>query len=243
MNGELLGRTMTTHIIALGGSLLRPEEAEKRVQWFGQLRQMAVLLEGNDRKLGFVIGGGLPAREAIELAKTNVTDSYRLDTVGIAATRLNATIIQQTLIDIGCNVSPIIPKTTDEAAELFDSHNIVVMGGTSPGHTTDAVAVALARDSGASYCVIATNVSHVYDSDPRKNPDAKAIEEMTHSELLQITGEGPLQPGESAAVDPIAVKWAISSGIRIAVLDGRDIENLENAIEGKEFSGTLVKSE
>ena len=66
MNGELLGRTMTTHIIALGGSLLRPEEAEKRVQWFGQLRQMAVLLEGNDRKLGFVIGGGLPAREAIE---------------------------------------------------------------------------------------------------------------------------------------------------------------------------------
>ena len=30
MNGELLGRTMTTHIIALGGSLLRPEEAEKK---------------------------------------------------------------------------------------------------------------------------------------------------------------------------------------------------------------------
>ena len=66
---------------------------------------------------------------------------------------------------------------------------------------------------------------------------------MTYSDLLQITGEEPLQPGESAAVDPIAVKWAISSGIRIAVLDGRDIENLENAIEGKEFSGTLVKGE
>ena len=69
MNGELLGRTMTTHIIALGGSLLRPEEAEKRVQWFGQLRQMAVLLEGNDRKLGFVIGGGLPARELLNWQK------------------------------------------------------------------------------------------------------------------------------------------------------------------------------
>ncbi len=243
MNGELLASVMTTHIIALGGSLLRPEEAEKRVQWFGQLRQMSVLMEGNDRKLGFVIGGGLPAREGIEIAKTNLSDSYKLDMVGIAATRLNATIIQQMLLDIGCNVSMTIPTTTDEAAGMFESNNIVVMGGTTPGHTTDAVAVALARDSGASYCVIATNVSHVYDSDPKKNPSAQPIEELTHDELLKITGDEPLKPGQSAAVDPVAVRWASESGIRIAVLDGRDIQNLEDAIEGKEFSGTLVKSE
>ena len=47
---------MPTHIIALGGSLLRPEEAEKRASWFGQLRQMAVYFEGNGRKLGIVVG-------------------------------------------------------------------------------------------------------------------------------------------------------------------------------------------
>ena len=57
------------HIVALGGSLLRPEESEKRREWFGQLRQLAVHLEGNERKIGIVIGGGLPAREAIDLAK------------------------------------------------------------------------------------------------------------------------------------------------------------------------------
>ena len=243
MNGELLAWLMTTHIIALGGSLLRPEEADKRVQWFGQLRQMAVLMEGNDRKLGIVVGGGLPAREAINLAKVNISASHRLDNIGIAATRLNATIIQQMLMEIGCNVSPIIPHNTDEAAELFDSHSIVVMGGTTPGHTTDAVAVAFARDSGAAYCVIATNVSHVYDSDPKQNPDAKPIDELTHSDLMKITGEGPLEPGQSAAVDPVATKWAMSSGIRLAVVDGRDLANLEDAIEGRPFSGTLIKSE
>ena len=51
---------MPTQIVALGGSLLRPEEADERTMWFGQLRQMAVHFEGNGRKLGIVVGGGLP---------------------------------------------------------------------------------------------------------------------------------------------------------------------------------------
>ena len=54
---------MPTQIVALGGSLLRPEEAEQRSIWFGQLRQMVVHFEGNARKLGIVVGGG--AEEAV----------------------------------------------------------------------------------------------------------------------------------------------------------------------------------
>ena len=233
--------TMPTQIVALGGSLLRPEEADERTMWFGQLRQMAVHFEGNGRKLGIVVGGGLPAREGITLARESFSDPYRLDTVGIAATRLNATILQQTLQDIGCNVAPVIPTSTNEAAELLESHNIIVMGGTTPGHTTDAVSVALARDCGASHCVIATNVSHVHDSDPRENPEAKPIEELTLAELAQITGTEPLGPGGSAAVDPVAVKWAMEASIKLAVLDGRNLSRVEDALEGRPFVGTLVK--
>jgi uridylate kinase len=234
---------MTTHIIALGGSLLRPEEAEQRSQWFGQLRQLAVHLEGNGRRLGIVVGGGLPAREAITLARQSFSDPYRLDTVGIAATRINAAILQQSLLDTGCNVCPIIPNSTEEAADLLTEHNFVIMGGTTPGHTTDAVAVALARDCGAPHCVIATNVTHVHDSDPRLNSNAKPIEEMTLAELARITGTEPLGPGESAAVDPVAVKWAIEANVRLAVLDGRDLSLLEDAIEGRPFVGTLIRTE
>ena len=233
--------SMPTQIVALGGSLLRPEEAEMRSIWLGQLKQMVVHLEGNGRKLGIVVGGGLPAREAINLAKETFSDPYRLDTVGIAATRLNATILQQTLLDIGCNVSPTIPFSTDEASKLLESHNIVIMGGTTPGHTTDAVAVSLARDCGAPHCIIATNVSHIHDSDPRTNPEALPIEELTISELAEITGTEALGPGESAAVDPIAVKWAMDASIKLAVLDGRDLQRIEDALEGRPFIGTLVK--
>jgi uridylate kinase len=231
------------HIVALGGSLLRPEESEKRREWFGQLRQLAVHLEGNERKIGIVIGGGLPAREAIDLAKNCISSSEKLDRVGIAATRLNATVIQQILLDIGCNVAPEIPHTTSQSAELLEQYNFVVMGGTTPGHTTDAVAVALARDAGARTCIIATNVSHVYDKDPRQFDDAQSLTNLTIDQLAEITGIGePLAPGASAVIDPIAVGWAKDACIDLAVLDGRQISILEQALDGQPFDGTLINS-
>ena len=229
-------------VIALGGSLLRPEESENRKIWFGKLRQLVVHIEGNSRKLGIVVGGGLPAREGIDLAKNLVSDPDRLDEVGIAATRLNATIIQQTLLDIGCNVAPEIPHSTEAASQYFSDYNIVVMGGTKPGHTTDAVAVSLARDCNSSDCIIATNVSHIYDRDPRNHPEAKPFFEMTISQLVEICGTERLQPGQSAVVDPIAVSIAAKNSINIAVLDGREIDLIEHALDGKEFEGTLVRS-
>tara|TARA_B100000459_G_C8578723_1_gene202199 strand:- start:508 stop:1218 length:711 start_codon:yes stop_codon:yes gene_type:complete len=230
-----------THVVALGGSLLRPEEADKRRQWLGQLRQLIVHLEGNEYRLGIVVGGGLPAREGIELAKNIISDSNKLDEVGIAATRLNATILQQIFMDVGCNVAQSIPTSTEHCAELLNSHSIVVMGGTVPGHTTDTVAIALARDCGARNCIIATNVPYVYDKDPREYEDAKPMFDISFEDLEKITGSEKLIPGQSAVVDPIAVSLAKKSSIDIAVLDGRNISLLESALEGKEFDGTIIR--
>ena len=66
---------------------------------------------------------------------------------------------------------------------------------------------------------------------------------MTLSQLSAITGTEPLGPGESAAVDPVAVNWAIDAAMRLAVLDGRDLSILENALDGKPFTGTLIRTE
>ena len=229
-------------VVALGGSLLRPEESESRKMWFGKLRQLAVHIEGNSRKLGIVVGGGLPAREGIDLAKVLLSDADRLDEIGIAATRINATIIQQILLDIGCNVAPKISHSTEEAAGYLDDYNIVVMGGTKPGHTTDAVAVSLARDCHADSCIIATNVSHVFDKDPRNFSDAAPFYELTIAELVNITGVSRLKPGQSAVVDPVAVDIAAKNSINLAILDGRDIDLIEAALDGNEFQGTIVRS-
>jgi len=231
------------HVVALGGSLLRPEEADARSVWMGRLRQLVVHLEGNERKIAFVVGGGLPAREGIALVEGSVKDRYRLDHIGIAATRLNATVLQQLLLEVGCDVAPVVPHTIEAAKELLDSHHVVFMGGTVPGHTTDTVAVQLAAAVQARHCIVATNVSHVYASDPRTNPDAEAFTEMTLADLAEITGIGePLEPGASAVVDPVAVKVATDAALDLAVLDGRDIGRLDDALEGKLFEGTIIRA-
>lgn len=232
-----------THVVALGGSLLRPEEARQRSQWFGLLRQMVVHLEGNGRRLALVVGGGLPAREGINLVNELIDDRHRLDEIGIAGTRLNATVLQQLLLNIGCDVSPVVPTSVEQARSLMSRHSVVVMGGTVPGHTTDAVAVKLAAAVEARHCIIATNVAHVHSKDPRYHEDAKPFVSMTLEELGAITGVGvPLEPGASAVVDPMAVEAAMGAALDLAVLDGRDIARLEAAIDGQPFEGTLIRA-
>ena len=86
-------------------------------------------------------------------------------------------------------------------------------------------------------------MSHVYTAAPRTNEDAEPFETLTLVELQNITGKEALGPGQSAAVDPIAVNWAIDCGLRIGVLDGRDIRRIEDALEGRPFEGTLVHPE
>ncbi len=230
-----------THIVALGGSLLRPEEESGREKWFSDLLDLCAELQENGQHLGIVVGGGLPAREAIALANPFVVDVHALDEIGIAATRINATIIQQLLKVSDLDVATSIPHDCDRASGLLGEHHFVVMGGTTPGHTTDAVAVEFAIKSSAERCIIATNVSHVYDKDPRTNDDASPVSQLTLVQLGEICGLGkPRQAGASVVVDPVAVEWAIEANLAMCVLDGRAIDLLAAALYGREFSGTNI---
>ena len=239
MNRQLYEGVMAAPVVlALGGSLLRPEESERHA-W---LSALADTLSRCETPVGIVVGGGAPAREAIELAKPVVDDVAALDEIGIAATRLNASIVAQVLQGAGIDVCIGIPSDVSSAARGLDNHSVVVMGGTRPGHTTDNVAIRLAIEAGATRCLIATNVSHVYDSDPRANPDALSIESMTLSELQEIVGP-PVHgaAGGSGVIDPIGVQAAIDHKLPLAVLDGREIERISNALAGKSFIGTQVE--
>ena len=225
-------------VLALGGSLLRPEEAERHA-W---LSSLAELLVSCDVPIGIVVGGGAPAREAIELAKPVISDVSSLDEIGIAATRLNAAIVAQVLQNAGLDVCAGIPSDVVSAARGMQTHKVVVMGGTRPGHTTDNVAIRLAIESGAARCLIATNVSHVYTSDPKTSSDARTIELMTLSELQEIVGP-PVhgKAGGSGVIDPVGVQAAIDHKLPLAVLDGREIGVIADALSGKSFIGTRIE--
>lgn len=233
-----------SQIVALGGSLLKNRDGHDLDDWFSGLISTCKRLQENGKRIGFVIGGGSPARYGINLAKNSVTEPHRLDLIGISATKLNATTIQQVLISNGIDVADSIPNTIEEAVILLRSHQFVCMGGTTPGHTTDTVATRLAIASGASSCTVATDVPFVYDKDPNKFDDAVALEQLNLSRLAEICGVGKeFIPGQSAVIDPIAVGEAISHSIDMNVLDGKRIELIESALFGREFEGSRVTVE
>ena len=231
---------MAKVVAALGGSLLRPE-VEQRHAWLESLTEVVRDRVAMDDKLGIVVGGGVAAREGIELARPIIDSEDRLDRIGIAATRLNATIVRESLADAGIPVSGSIPLSVNEAVSLLEERPVVVMGGTRPGHTTDAVAIRLAVASDADRCIIATNVAKVYDSDPRVNPNARSFDSLTHSQLQDIVGPAEhSKAGPSQVVDPIGADVAAVSGMRLCILDGRSVDTIRAAIEGEKFGGTVV---
>ena len=232
---------MATVVVALGGSLLRPE-VEGRRSWLQGI--VAVIMDSveSGSKVALVVGGGAPAREGIELARSFIEDVSHLDRIGIAATRLNATIIREALAEGGLEVSKKIPESTAEAVLELEKCDVVVMGGTEPGHTTDAVAIRLAIQSRAEKCVIATNVSRVYSQDPSKNPDAEAFDELTLRGLQEIVGPPEhAEAGTSQVVDPIGVGEAVEHSLPLDVLDGRDTQEIRRSLFGDEFEGTRVR--
>jgi len=229
-------------VVAIGGSLLRPEVEEKHV-WLNDLIMIIRERVAAGDRLGLVIGGGAPAREGISLAKPLIDDDYHLDKIGIAATRLNATIIREAFTEAGISVSGIIPTSVNEAIQLLEERPVVVMGGTEPGHTTDAVAIRLAIAVNASKCIIATNVGKVFNEDPRKNPNAKSFDFLSHDQLQQIVGPAEHKgAGKSSVVDPIAVSEATKANLELNIIDGRKIERIKHTILGSNFDGTKISS-
>jgi len=232
---------MATVVVALGGSLLRPE-VEGRQSWLQGM--VAVIMDSveSGSKVALVVGGGAPAREGIELARSFIEDVAHLDRIGIAATRLNATIVREALSEGGLDVSKKIPESTTEAVLELGKCDVVVMGGTEPGHTTDAVAIRLAIQSEAEKCIIATNVSRVYSQDPSKNPGAEAFDELTLRGLQEIVGPPEhAEAGTSQVVDPIGVGEAVEHSLPLDVLDGRDTQEIRRSLFGDEFEGTKVR--
>ncbi len=225
---------METVVVSLGGSVLAPGQPDAAF-----VRKLAAELQSiaKTHRLFVVTGGGGIARAYIEAGRALGAPEVFLDRLGIKVTRLNARILMAAL---GAVDADEMPHTIEEAATVGKAGNLVVMGGTTPGHTTDAVAAELARAVGATRVVNATSVDGVYTADPAKDPAAKRLDRLTHKELIKLVGEGHTKAGPSIVFDPRAARIVAEAGITVAVVNGRDIEALRNAILGKPFPGTLV---
>ncbi|AEH06551.1 UMP kinase [Methanothermococcus okinawensis] len=220
-------------VFALGGSVVMPKEGAS-VDKLKEYAEVFKKIKDMGNELGIVVGGGNTARNYISIAREFTNEAF-CDEIGILATRMNSMLLMSAL---GNYVVKKVPENFKEAEMILNLNKIVVMGGTHPAHTTDAVAASLAEYINADLLVIATNVDGVYDKDPRKYNDAKKLTKMTTKELLNITCNSSIAAGSSSIIDPLASKIIDRAKLKTLVIEGAP-EEILNAITG-EHHGTVI---
>ncbi len=225
-------------IISVGGSLIVPDSIDtaflKNLNEF--IHQQ--LATHKERQFFLVIGGGATARkyrDAGEEVLGHELTREDLDWLGIHATKLNAHLVRTVFRDIA---HPYIIKHYEIIRRV--SEPIVVAAGWKPGWSTDYDAVLLCEDYGAKTVINLSNIKQVYDRDPHKHKDAAPYKTMTWDQLRALVGTEWL-PGMHAPFDPVAAKKAQELGIRAVVMSGDNFSNVENYLEGKEFTGTIIE--
>ncbi|MEW5759849.1 MAG: UMP kinase [Candidatus Thermoplasmatota archaeon] len=218
-------------VISLGGSLIKLNKLDYINSLSSLLKELSEKF-----KLYIVVGGGGLAREYIDSCRKLGGNEYLLDKVGILATRMNANIL---IASLGDYATQNVFESIEDAIYSLEK-KIFVMGGTIPGHTTDAVAVMLGEKVNADKIIIMTNVDGVYDKDPNKNKDAKLLKKISGAQLMEIVSSTSSTAGSKTVVDPLAARLISRAKIPLFVLNGSELENLKKAIEGKEFKGTVV---
>ena len=139
-------------------------------------------------QVGIVVGGGNFWRGAS--ASNRGMDRATADYVGMLATVMNSLALQSAIRAEGVEVIVQTAIQMQNVADPFIRHKalrhlkngrVVIFGaGTgSPFFSTDTTAALRASEMGADAIFKATMVDGVYDSDPKKNPDAKRYETVS----------------------------------------------------------------
>lgn len=225
-------------VMSIGGSLIVPNGGID-THFLQKLNDFIreQLASHPDRQFFLVIGGGGTARHYIDAGRTvieKLTDED-VDWLGIHATRLNAHLVRTIFHDIAhpqiIEHYEIIRKATEP---------VVVASGWKPGWSTDFCAIMICEDYDVHTVLNLSNIDQVYTADPRQNPNAKPLTNLTWDEMRSLVGN-EWKPGMNAPFDPVASKKAQELGVRVIVMNGKDFDNVANALDGRQFVGTTIQ--
>ena len=222
-------------IISLGGSLIVPGSSPDTT-FLKNFRATILKFVENGRRFFIVAGGGMTTR-AYQKAAREIIDlpDVDIDWLGIHVTHLNGHLLRTIFAG---HVHVKVLTHYSEKEEITEP--IAIAAGWKPGHSTDYDAVMFAKLYGSTTVINLSNIPYVYDKDPNKFDDAKPLKEVTWADFRKIVGDR-WTPGDNLPFDPIASKEAQKSNLKVVVMDGQNLANFENLLEGKDFEGTVIK--
>lgn len=194
-------------------------------------------------EIGIVVGGGNIFRG--KLASEMGIERSSADYMGMIGTILNALALQNSLEALGVETRVMTALTIPEVAEPYIQRKaishlekgfVVIFGGGTgnPYFSTDTTSALRAAEIGADIIYMAKNgIDGVYDSDPRKNPNAVKYKKLTHQEVLKQ---------ELAVMDSTAAALCNDNDIDIYVFDMNVDGNIRRAILGEPIGTIITKN-
>ena len=194
-------------------------------------------------EVAVVVGGGNIYRGLAGAAEG--MDRATGDYMGMLATVLNALALQDALEKVGAVTRVLSAITISEVAEPYIrrramrhlEHGRVVIfaaGTGNPFFTTDTAAALRALEMRAEAILMAKNgVEGVMDSDPRSNPDATFLPEISHREALER---------DLKVMDSTALSLCMDNKLPIHVFNMDDEHNIDRIVCGERV-GTVVATQ
>jgi uridylate kinase len=226
LSGEALGGE--------GGLGINVDEADVIASRVKEVYDMGV-------QVAMVIGAGnlWRGKQGLQRGMDRATADY----MGMLGTVMNALAVMDALeragvytrvmsaIEMRAIAEPYIRR---RAIRHLEKGRVVIFsaGTGNPYFSTDTAAALRATEIGADVVIKATKVDGIYDSDPKKNPDATMFQHMTHIDFLSR---------RLTVMDSTAVTLCMENNLPLLVLNFWDVNALTGALRG-EAIGTLVSS-
>ena len=188
-------------------------------------------------EIGIIVGGGnfWRGRQGVEM------DRSAADHMGMLATVINAIAIQDALERKGVPTRVQTALTITRVAEPYilrkamshlNKGRVVIFacGTGNPYFTTDTAAALRAAEIGANVLLLAKNVDGIYDSDPKLNPNAIKLKEVSYKDFI---AQG------LKAMDTTAVTICMENNTPILAFGLNEKDSIKRAVMGEEI-GTII---
>ena len=183
-------------------------------------------------EIGIVVGAGNIWRGVTGSVKMQRT---RADHRGMLATTMNAIALSDAFIRNGMDATVMSAVEMDTYADHYTARHadrllkegkiVIFAGGTgSPYFSTDTGAALRAAEIGADAILMAKNIDYIYTADPRKDPNATPIYDVTYAEIIEKN---------LRAFDMSAVIFCQDNNIESYGFGLADPENIYRAVMGE----------
>lgn len=189
-------------------------------------------------EIGIIIGGGnfWRGREGKEMDRTTA------DHMGMLATVINSLALQDALEKRGVETRVQTALTITRVAEPYilrkalshlEKGRVVIFacGTGNPYFSTDTGAALRTAEINADILLLAKNVDGIYDSDPKLNPAAVKIDQISHMEFISRN---------LRAMDTTAITICMENEIPVLAFGLFEENSIVKAVKGEKI-GTIIK--